>query len=464
MQDLIQLRGKLRPYGQEHILGFWGSLTQESRAKLVAQIESLDFDVIQMLFQSAQEKTLFKPAVIEAIATTSLEDQDSDLNDRWKAIGSQAIKNNELAVLLVAGGQGSRLGFDGPKGCYRPLLPSGKSIFQVQAERLLGLSRRNGVRIPWYIMTSPLNDAETRKFFHERNYFGYPRSHIFFFEQGMLPAIDTEGKILMSGTDELALVPDGNGGCFQAMMRSGAWDDLRSRGVKHLYVYGVDNLMTRIGDARFLGFHINHGKSCSTKVVRKRNAAEKMGVVAKINSKPGIVEYSDLPEDQKELQDAQGNLLFGMGSIAVHLFDVAKLEQVLKRPLPYHQAFKKVQHIDAFGEWVNPTTENAWKFEQFLFDVFPQMGELAPFEVLREEEFAPVKNAHGEDSPYSARELLLQFHTKQLKNQGLPVQEGLLYEVSGLAYPDFLAREWQACMDANLVIAVDPKSLPKDLE
>lgn len=450
-----QLRDRLRPFGQEHLLRFWGSLGSESQAKLSQQIEDLDLDLCQRLFDSTKSTAQAEEITLSPLPSRRYESQSESEKEQWRKLGTQSIQKGELAVLLVAGGQGSRLGFDGPKGCFRPKLPSGKSLFQVQAERLLGLCRRTGVNIPWYIMTSPLNDADTRRFFKERNYFGYPKSHIFFFPQGMLPAMDTSGKILLESPDQISLVPDGNGGCFKAMRESGAWDDMRARGCKQLFVYGVDNLMTRIGDAMFLGFHLDSASPCSTKVVSKTSPEEKLGVVAQMNGKPGIVEYSDLDDAQRYERDAQGNLSYGAGSIAIHLFDVEKLEEVLQQEMPYHRAFKKVGYVDEQGDQILPSTENAWKFEQFLFDVFPLLGRLEAFEILREEEFAPVKNADGVDSPATARELMVNFHTKQLREMGLPLKDGLRYEVSGLAYPDFLRREWQACLDLSLVFPVE---------
>lgn len=213
--------------------------------------------------------------------------------------------------------------------------------------------------------------------------------------------------------------------------------------------------MTRIGDAMFLGFHLSSQSPCSTKVVAKTSPEEKLGVVAQLNGLPGIVEYSDLDDVKRYERNEKGELNYGAGSIAIHLFNVDRLEQVLQKEMPYHRAFKKVAHVDAQGDLIQPSQENAWKFEQFLFDVFPLLGRLEAFEIQREEEFAPVKNASGVDSPATARELMVNFHTKQLKDMGLPLKDGLRYEVSGLAYPDFLRREWQACLDLSLVFPVE---------
>lgn len=423
----------LEPHGQEHLLDGWDTLNVAERQHLADQIQSLDLGMLRTLFQD-----LSKPVVDHAAHASispmefQLAAEDSRRN-YWVSAGEAILAQGQAAAFLVAGGQGSRLGFEGPKGIYDIGLPSHKSIFQLQAERLLRLSRLFGKPIPWCIMTSPLNHVDTVAHFESHQFFGLDSQYIRFFPQAMIPALDTEGKILRESPGNLALVPDGNGGCFRALSRSGGLDWLSHLGVRFVFLYGVDNVLVKVCDPFFMGALAcaNDQKSAS-KVVAKRSAEEKVGIFAFREDKPGVIEYSDLPPALRDMRGPDGHLVFDGGNIAVHLFRLEALRQLEHQPLPWHAAFKKVPHWTPADGNRQPDSPNAWKFEQFLFDAFPILGSMLPFGVSREEEFAPVKNASGDDSPDSARRMLGSYHRRWLERIHAPLQSGQLYEVSPL--------------------------------
>ena len=340
--------------------------------------------------------------------------------DFCKETGEILLGKGQVAAFLVAGGQGSRLGFDGPKGMFDIGLPSHKSLFQLQAERLLNLAARVEHPIPWCIMTSPLNHEATVNFFTEHDFFGYSRENIRFFEQGTICALDPNGKAIVDGNNRLALVPDGNGGCFRALSQSGTLAWLVEKGVQYVFLYSVDNALCRICDPAFIGALAAEGRSLSaSKVVHKAGAQEKVGIFALQNNKPGVVEYSDLPENYRDITNPDGSLTFDGGNIAIHLFKIAGLRKLQTSRLPWHTARKTVCGI-----------EKCWKFEQFLFDAFPLLGTMMPFGVLREEEFSPVKNAEGNDSPKTAREMIGRLHREWLRKAHVAIDPKKFYEIS----------------------------------
>ena len=301
-------------------------------------------------------------------------------------------------------------------------------MFQLQAERLLNLSARVEHPIPWCIMTSPLNHEATVNFFTEHDFFGYARENIRFFEQGTICALDPNGKAIVDENNRLALVPDGNGGCFRALSQrrtpiaaqSGTLAWLVEKGVQYVFLYSVDNALCRICDPAFIGALAAEGRSLSaSKVVHKAGAQEKVGIFALQNNKPGVVEYSDLPENYRDMTNPDGSLTFDGGNIAIHLFKIAGLRKLQTSRLPWHTARKTVCGI-----------EKCWKFEQFLFDAFPLLGTMMPFGVLREEEFSPVKNAEGNDSPKTAREMIGRLHREWLRKAHVAIDPKKLYEIS----------------------------------
>jgi UDP-N-acetylglucosamine/UDP-N-acetylgalactosamine diphosphorylase len=429
-EDLEQL---LTSAGQNHLLEAWDSLNISQKQSLADQISTLDFPGLSQLHADAQKPAEHRLGDEDISPMPFSLAADDSRREYWLATGESVLTQGQAAAFLVAGGQGSRLGYEGPKGAYRVGLPSGKSIFQIQAERLLRLEQLYGKPVPWCIMTSPRNHAETVAHFEENSFFGLSSEKIKFFPQAMIPALDVEGKILREAPDRIALVPDGNGGCFKALSRSGALNWLAEQGVRLVFLYGVDNILVKVCDPFFLG-----ALACSaefksaSKVVAKRSAQEKVGIFAFKGRKPSVIEYSDLPESLREQRTEDQGLAFDGGNIAVHLFRIEALRQLEHQPLPWHAAFKKVNYWTPTHSYGDPETANAWKFEQFLFDSFPILGTMYPFGVTREEEFAPVKNASGEDSPVSARRMLGELHRRWLQRAGIAVESDTLYEISPL--------------------------------
>ena len=415
--DIIET---LKAAGQQELVAKLESLTGEARALLERDIQSQDWEELKALYTEKSAATLadnvsadLKPMPFKIAA-------DDLRYEYWKETGEILLGKGQVAAFLVAGGQGSRLGFDGPKGMFDIGLPSHKSLFQLQAERLQNLSAQVGHPIPWCIMTSPLNHEANVNFFTEHKFFGMDRDNIRFFEQGTICALDPNGKAVVDENNRLALVPDGNGGCFRALAQSGTLAWLAEKGVQYVFLYSVDNALCRICDPAFIGALASEGRSMSaSKVVPKAGPNEKVGIFALQNGKPGVVEYSDLPENYRDMTNADGSLTFDGGNIAIHLFKLSGLRKLQTSRLPWHTARKTVCCI-----------EKCWKFEQFLFDAFPQLGSMLPFGVVREEEFSPVKNAEGNDSPKTARTMIGKLHKEWLKKAHVEVKEDKLYEIS----------------------------------
>lgn len=408
----IELQNTLSKYGQNHIVEFSKNLNSEQNKNLIEEINSLDLKKIKTLFGDLclkKENHNHNSVKIEPLEISGRCDDSQAIT--WIKEGENILRNSQAAAFLVAGGQGSRLGFDGPKGMYNISLPSQKSIFQIQAEKIICLQKNYQCTIPWYIMTSPLNNDATINFFKKNNYFGLDQNNIIFFMQGMIPALDSEGKILMESEAKMALVPDGNGGCFKALSDSGALDDMKKRGIKFINLYSVDNVLIKICDPLFMGFIKSQGAPSASKVISKASPDEKVGLFAKINDAPGVIEYSDISDEMRNEVDQNNNLKFDGANIAVHAFSIEALEKIAQKNLPYHIAHKKVNYYSCNDKSIiSPIKENAWKFEQFLFDAFPMLGRMDTLLVRREQEFAPVKNAEGNDSPESARKLIGKLH------------------------------------------------------
>nr|WP_240159715.1 UDPGP type 1 family protein [Paenibacillus aceris] len=362
------------------------------------------------------------------------EDYSEEVRKKITENGWERLRQGKVAALVVAGGHGSRLEHEGPKGTYNIGLPSGKSLFQLQAERLLNLSRKAGRFIPWYIMTSPENHQDTVRYFQESEYFGYAMDDIFFFRQNVLPSLDSDGHILLSAKDEIALTPSGNGDCFASMKRSGALDDLNRRGVEWLFYYNVDNALIRVADPFFIGAAVHHNYPIATKVAEKSYPEEKVGILCMKDGRPAVMEYMDVPSELLYETDSSGNLTYGLANLSIHLFRTDFIEQYADTNIPYHAANKAVKYIDDQGHLIHPASPNAFKFEKFIFDFFPLVESMMVLKIRREEEFAPVKNKEGKDSPATARSLMQDLYKKWLINAGVDrsALEGRDIEISPL--------------------------------
>jgi len=394
--------------GQAHILRFWDDLTDEGKAGLLAQIEDIDFEMIARMRDmlgdagDAADVGEFGPADVVPLS----EADDSGMIE----VGEKALAAGEIGVLLVAGGQGSRLGFDGPKGSY-PIGPvSNCPLFAIHSRKILALEQKYSARIPFYIMTSRMNDADTRGFFEENSYFGLDPDRVLFFSQGMWPALDGDGKVILDEPGHVFMSPDGHGGILAALRVKGMIDDMEKRGLKHLFYYQVDNPLVEIADPAFMGMHAARNADISVKVCAKRDPQEGLGVVVVRNGRNAVVEYSELTDEQKNERLPDGELRFKFGSVAIHVFSFAFLKREAEAQLPLHIAHKKVPYCDDSGETIRPDEPNAYKFEKFIFDVLPDAEKALNVEFAREEEFSPVKNAAGADSPEtSRRDMMLKF-------------------------------------------------------
>ncbi len=420
-----QARTLVSRHGQEHLLQFIDELPQAEKNFLIDQILSVDFSELAHLHKqlvTGKSKESFAE-VFEPLPARNWDEYAITERATMSNQGMRALREGKVAAFLVAGGQGTRLGHAGPKGVFDIGLPSHKSLFQIQAERLRSLSRQSGKIIPWYIMTSIENHAETVAYFRENNWFEIPQSDILFFQQGEMPLVDEQGRILLASKGQLAMGANGNGGCFLALSKSGALEDMRRRGVEYIFVYSVDNALVRICDPRFLGFAIQSGLPIASKAVVKAAPSEKVGVLCRRNGRPSILEYSEMTEDMLTAQDNHGMPLYASANIAVHLFTRNFLEKHCAASLPFHLAHKRIPYIDPEGNLVHPTAPNAYKFEMFMFDLFPLAQDMAALLVKREEEFAPVKNKDGVDSPGTARAMLLNLHRNWALAAGLSQEE-----------------------------------------
>lgn len=426
--DLIH---RLRLHGQEHVLAGWDRLTPDERAAFVGQLAGVDLAELDTLYKRKDEPhTVLPPR--ERIAPLPVESGDA-IPASSVARGEEALRRGEVAALVVAGGQGSRLGFDKPKGMF-PVGPvSGASLFQVHAEKVLALSRKYGKPVPLLVMTSPATHADTEAFFHDNRFFGLPAGQVTFFRQGSMPALDlATGKLLLEKPGSLFLSPNGHGGTLTALADSGLLADLKARGVCHVFYFQVDNPLVSVCDPAFIGRHVETGSEASSKVVFKEKPEEKVGIYALVDGRCGIIEYSDLPDEMAAEREPSGALRFRAGSPAIHAFGVPFLERVTTGAgrLAYHVARKKVPFYDpATDEMVTPESENALKFEMFVFDALPLAERWLAVSVRREDEFAPLKNATGADSPEAVRKAISDRSARWLTAADVPVPPGVPVEV-----------------------------------
>lgn len=409
----------LAELNQSHVLRFWDRLSAEQRESLLAQVATLDGPSLTRMramlgaADSAAGTGEIEPAPVACLS--------GDEKERARAAGEAALRRGEVGIILVAGGQGSRLGYEGPKGVF-PIGPvSGAPLFHFHARKILALERRFATRIPLYIMTSESNDADTRTFFRTHAFFGLSPERVHFFVQGMWPAMSADGRILLDRPDHLFMSPDGHGGTVSALRRTGMLDNMAACGLRMLFYFQVDNPMVDVADPVFLGFHAQQRAQISIKVCPKRDPEEKLGVVVTCNGRQAMVEYTELTRDQKHAVLPHGELRFRYGSVAIHVFDFDFLRQQADMALPLHLAHKKVAYCDETGRTVTPDKPNAYKFEKFIFDLIPNAARACCLEFSREDEFSPVKNAEGEDSPASVKRDLTRKFARWLEAAGVAV-------------------------------------------
>ncbi|KAF7846494.1 hypothetical protein BT93_L4242 [Corymbia citriodora subsp. variegata] len=455
--EVKQLKEKFEKAKQGHVFKYYDELSKEEQRSLYDQLYTIDPDRINILADKAlhppkkeekskddeddedsEDKKDSEPEIspLPSDATASLLDADQEQRDEWYTSGLSLIADNKVAVVLMAGGQGTRLGSSDPKGCFDIGLPSHKSLFQMQAERIVKVqqlaqkqaSKDNLPVVPWYVMTSGPTRGPTEAYFKAHNYFGLPAEQVIIFEQGVLPCISNDGEILMETKGRVAVAPDGNGGIYQALLTSNVRTDMRKRGIAHVHAYCVDNCLVRVADPIFLGFSAGRDVSIATKVVRKRAANESVGLIVQKFGKPDVVEYSEISQEMAEAKEGTGNsekLKFRAANIVNHYYSFAFLETIEEwvHTLPHHVAKKKIPFLDIeTGKQEKPEKPNGIKLEQFVFDVFPfvPMEKFACFEVERTDEFSPLKNAKGkgEDDPDTSKKDIMMQGNRWLKEAG----------------------------------------------
>lgn len=393
----------LSKYDQEHLLRYYEELTDSERNELLSQIELIDFSVLDNL--DSEKNMNSKRGSFEPLGAVTINDIENNKEEYLK-IGIEAIKAGKAAAVMLAGGQGTRLGFDKPKGMYRVGVDRELYIFQCLINNLMDVVKQAGVWIPLYIMTSEKNNVDTVAFFKEKNYFGYDPEYVRFFIQDMAPSVDFNGKIYMESKSKISISPNGNGGWFSSIVRAGLLDEIKARGVEWLNVFAVDNVLQRIADPLFIGAVIKSGLQSGGKVVSKADPDERVGVLCLEDGMPSIVEYYEMTEEMRTRLDENGDLAYKYGVILNYLFSVRKLEEICNDKMPVHIVDKKIPYMDENGNYVAPSLPNGHKFETLVLDMVHMQDSCLAYEVVRNREFAPIKNPTGVDSVESARELL----------------------------------------------------------
>ena len=430
---------QIKSLQQQHILQFWDQLTDPQRSRFENQLKNVDWSLIESLSPqnhsdesttNAGQLAIKPPAHVVRLPQT---DQERQACQDATRLGIEALKSGQVAAILLAGGQGSRLGFEHPKGMF-PIGPvSGKSLFEILAEQIVALSARYGHSIPYLIMTSDGTHDETVKFFEEHQYFGLDTSRVCFFQQGYAPSLDREsGRLMLAEKGYLNLNPDGHGGLLAALLKNGLFDKLRNWGIQYLFTHQIDNPLVHACDPQFLGLHRKFDAQVSTKVVAKTGPEEKVGVAVDLNGRTAIIEYSDLSTELANERDEQGGLKYWAGSTAIHIFNRDFLESVAtsKSSLPWHRAIKKIPFINVDGEFVQPSKENGIKFERFLFDTMPLAKTALIVETSRDDEFAPLKNKDGDYSADYVRDRMMKVARKWLKSIEIAVPDDAKIEIS----------------------------------
>ena len=401
--NLNQIQEKLETYHQEQLLSFYDELREEEKQQLFAQIEETDFSVLSKIKENQETGgNTAEITPIKALTLPEIKEQEASI----KNTGVQAIKAGKLGAVLLAGGMGTRLGSDAPKGMYDIGKTKPVYIFQRLIENLFDVVRETDTMIHLFIMTSEKNHEMTVSFLEEKNYFGYDKNYIHFFKQDMAPATDYEGKIYLEGKNRLATSPNGNGGWLTSMRNAGLLELVHKEGIEWLNVFAVDNVLQRIADPLFLGAAIEAGCTVGAKVDRKNDPDEKVGVMCQKNGHPSIMEYYELTPELRDTLDENGERAYNFGVILNYLIEVKNAEQVMNQALPVHVVEKKIPYLDKNGVLIKPEQPNGYKFETLILDLIELMEQCLPFEVEREKEFAPIKNKTGVDSVESARDLL----------------------------------------------------------
>ena len=395
----------LKKYDQEHIIDVYNRLDETGRKKLLNQIYSIDFEKIIKLYEQTQKDSLSVNDKIEPIDYMSANNLSEEKIDEYTKLGEKVIRNNKYAVVMVAGGQGTRLGHNGPKGTFDIGLASHKSLFELFCDQLKEAKRKYNITIPWYIMTSRENNDDTVNFFKEHNYFDYAEGIKTFFKQGELPMVDENGKLIIGEDFLIKEAADGHGGIFEAMVQNGVLKDMQEKGIEWIFTCAVDNPLVHMIDPLLVGYAISKNFHVASVSIVKNSPEEKVGVFCKRNGHPSVIEYTEISNEMKNAKNEDGDYLYGESHIMMNLFNINLIKDIARNELPYHAAHKKCNYRDEHGEMIYADKPNAYKFESFIFDSFDRLNDIGILRYKREECFGPVKNAKGPDSPETARKL-----------------------------------------------------------
>ncbi|MGH0029733.1 MAG: UTP--glucose-1-phosphate uridylyltransferase [Myxococcota bacterium] len=462
--DVQALRARFEAHGQGHVFRFWDRLDAAGRDRLARQAAGIDLPAVLRGYARTQEAEAAAAGKLEPVEVVASPAHGGDAAAHRDARerGEAMLREGRVGVMVVAGGQATRLGYPGPKGAF-PLGPvSDRSLFAIHAQKIRRLRERAGQPIPWYVMTSEATDEPTRTFFAEHDHFGLPEEDIFFLVQRMVPSFDFEGRLMLERPDRIFENPDGHGGSLTALASSGALDDMERRGIDTLFYFQVDNGLVRIADPAFLGFHAAQGAEMSCKVVRKEDPGEKVGVVARVDGRVGVVEYTEIDDAHRNARDASGELVYWTGSIAVHVFDVPFIRRVAaeaETQLPFHASAKAIPCVDDEGETRKPDAPNGHKLERFVFDALAAAKRVMVMETPREDEYSPVKNAEGSDSPATARRDLSACYRRWLEAAGVAAPAGAVLEIDHARVDgaeDVRALGIRDAADASDVIRIAP--------
>ena len=397
-----EAKKKVQQYGQEHVLRYYEELDKADQEELLKQIEETDMSVLSLC---THKEDLPEKGVITPLAAMQLDEIEAE-KETYRNVGTKAVRDGKVGAVLLAGGMGTRLGSDDPKGMYNIGITKNVYIFERLIGNLMDVVNQTGSYIHLFVMTSEKNHDKTVDFFEKMNYFGYDRDYIVFFKQEMAPAADYNGKIYMETKSRMATSPNGNGGWFTSMAKSGVLDIIHENGIEYLNVFAVDNVLQRIADPVFLGAVLAKGCAVGSKVVKKAAPDEKVGVMCLEDGKPSIVEYYELTDEMRDAREQDGNPAYNCGVILHYLFRVRDLEEIMEKHMPLHIVEKKIPYMDEAGNFVKPEEPNGYKFETLVLDMIHLMDNCLPFEVIRNREFAPIKNKTGVDSVDTARALL----------------------------------------------------------
>ena len=411
-KKLEEIKEKLKKYGQEHLLQKYEEMDVDQKAELLDQIENIDFDLMKDLYEKAQHPVDYGNVTIEPIEHVDKSKLTATEREMYEKKGIEAIKYNKLAVVTMAGGQGTRLGHKGPKGTFIFDPETKKSIFEALCDTLKEAVKKYDTVIPWYLMTSRENNEATVKFFEKNNYFGYPKESVKFFIQGELPMVALNGKILLEENGLVKQAANGHGGTLASMEKSGVITEMKNSGIEWVFINGVDNVLVKPVDPLLIGMSIHNKVLGAVKSIEKTDPKEKVGVFCRKNKKVGVVEYTEISDEMAHLRDDYGSLVYGDANAIFHLYNIKGLEKVSEISLPYHTAVKKASYLDENGKKVVGDKPNAYKFEMFIFDSYEMFDDVVVLRVKREEEFAPIKNAEGQDSPETARKLYRDYMNK----------------------------------------------------